>query len=213
MATQRPSPEIVIQNLPTKSDKIRALANAGYSRTEISNIVGVRYQHVRKVLLDAGITGGLRHAIAVPQPAIPVAAAPSMTIPLSVLVEAGFSPIGKWVLSSEGGVTFEGKAPDVPGTYAFALDDVIVYVGVTLRSLKGRMGQYRRGYPRQRTSFRINGLIRATLQAGKPLKVLIAMPKNSEWNGLPVNTAAGLEVALIQAIRPEWNKQIGKQVK
>lgn len=86
------------------------------------------------------------------------------------------------------------------------------YVGVTLRSLQGRMGQYRRGYPRQRTSFRINGLIRATLQAGKSLKIVVATPKNSEWNGLPVNTAAGLEVALIQAIRPEWNKQLGKSV-
>jgi len=25
------------------------------------------------------------------------------------------------------------------------------------------------------------------------------------WNGLPVNTAAGLEAGLIRLIRPEWN--------
>lgn len=210
--TQRPSPEIVIQNLPTKSDKIRGLAKAGYSRTEIRDILGISYQHVRNVLLGSGITDGRRPEVAVPQPTIPVPVLPSIAMPVSALLDAGFSLIGEWVLLSDGNIMVEGRAPDVPGTYAFTLSELVVYVGVTLRSLQGRMGQYRRGYPRQRTSFRINGLIRATLQAGKSLKIVVATPKDSEWNGLPVNTAAGLEVALIQAIRPEWNKQLGKSV-
>ncbi len=35
----------------TKSDKIRALSRAGYSRAEIANFLGIRYQHVRNVLV------------------------------------------------------------------------------------------------------------------------------------------------------------------
>lgn len=36
----------------TKSAKIRALAKAGYSRSEIANFIGCRYQFVRNVLVD-----------------------------------------------------------------------------------------------------------------------------------------------------------------
>jgi hypothetical protein len=31
------------------------------------------------------------------------------------------------------------------------------------------------------------------------------MPPALEWEGLPVNTAAGLEAGLIDFIRPAWN--------
>jgi hypothetical protein len=37
------------------------------------------------------------------------------------------------------------------------------------------------------------------------VKVLVATPEPQEWQELPVNTAAGLEVGLIQMIRPAWN--------
>lgn len=36
----------------TKSDKIRALSKAGYSRAEIARFLEIRYQHVRNVLID-----------------------------------------------------------------------------------------------------------------------------------------------------------------
>jgi antitoxin component of MazEF toxin-antitoxin module len=36
----------------TKSDKIRALARAGYTRQQIADFLGIRYQHVRNVLVD-----------------------------------------------------------------------------------------------------------------------------------------------------------------
>jgi len=36
----------------TKADKIRALARAGYSRSEIARFLDIRYQHVRNVLVD-----------------------------------------------------------------------------------------------------------------------------------------------------------------
>jgi hypothetical protein len=51
----------VTSGLATKSDKIRALAKSGYSRVEIAALLDIRYQHVRKVLLNAGIATGLRN--------------------------------------------------------------------------------------------------------------------------------------------------------
>jgi hypothetical protein len=40
------------RNLTTKSDKIRALGAAGYARQAIADFLGIRYQHVRNVLVD-----------------------------------------------------------------------------------------------------------------------------------------------------------------
>jgi len=97
------------------------------------------------------------------------------------------------------------KAPSLPGVYAFIVDDVVVYVGLTLSGLKTRFDQYRRGHKGQRTSSRINGRIAQTLRDGKKVKVLVATAESSEWQELPVNTAAGLEVGLIEMIRPSWN--------
>lgn len=45
--------EDVAENLTTKSAKIRALAAAGYSRSEIAKFLGVRYQYARNVLVQA----------------------------------------------------------------------------------------------------------------------------------------------------------------
>jgi hypothetical protein len=61
---QRQPAEDIISWLATTSAKIRALAEAGYDRTEISQVLDIRYQHVRKVLLNGGITDGLRRQVA-----------------------------------------------------------------------------------------------------------------------------------------------------
>jgi hypothetical protein len=45
---QQQQPEEIIRGPSTTSAKIRALAQAGYDRTEISGQLGIRYQHVRK---------------------------------------------------------------------------------------------------------------------------------------------------------------------
>ncbi len=60
MRQERAAAEDVVHGLDTTSAKIRALAEARYDRAEIAKFLGIRYQHVRKVLLDAGITNGLR---------------------------------------------------------------------------------------------------------------------------------------------------------
>ena len=50
---RRPMAE-VIEGLTTTADKIRKLFRAGYSRTQIKEHLGIRYQHVRNVLVGSG---------------------------------------------------------------------------------------------------------------------------------------------------------------
>ena len=44
--------EELTRGLGTKSEKIRTLGSAGYSRQQIADFLRIRYQHVRNVLLD-----------------------------------------------------------------------------------------------------------------------------------------------------------------
>ncbi len=42
----------IAEGLPTKSAKIRALGAAGFERADIARFLGIRYQHVRNVLIQ-----------------------------------------------------------------------------------------------------------------------------------------------------------------
>lgn len=50
----RPASAVMYELGPgaTKADRIRALHREGYSRSEIAEAMGIRYQHVRNVLVD-----------------------------------------------------------------------------------------------------------------------------------------------------------------
>ena len=43
----------IASGLPTKSAKIRALDSAGFRRADIARFLGIRYQHVRNVLVQS----------------------------------------------------------------------------------------------------------------------------------------------------------------
>ena len=128
----------VPQGLTTKSDKIRALAQAGYDRTEISKILDIRYQHVRNVLLQSGFTGGLRREAEAEREPVEVDATPAPREDTSwkVLTDAGFELIGEWTQDPQTLLRLDAKAPSLPGVYAFIVDDVVVYVGLTLNALQ-----------------------------------------------------------------------------
>jgi excinuclease UvrABC nuclease subunit len=112
--------------------------------------------------------------------------------------------LGEWRLAN-GKIELDSRAPAKPGVYAFVLDGVVVYVGVTQNGLRTRINQYRQGHSGQRTSARVNGLIRQALEAGQRVAAMIAIPPALEWKGLPVDGSAGLEVGLIELIQPVWN--------
>ena len=102
----------ILRGLETTSDKIRALAHAGYLRTEIREILDIRYQHVRKVLVDAGITGGLQRTVEMERSTDVIEAQPAerKQMPLSVLLAAGFQPLGVWQIVGDN-LELSAKAP------------------------------------------------------------------------------------------------------
>jgi hypothetical protein len=206
--TDRASFAEVTSDLSTKSEKIRALARAGYSRVEIAGLLDIRYQHVRKVLFQAGIMTGLKNVeLEVERSPIVVEVSDEDNEPVNAafLISAGFSLLGNWTQPSAGEILLNAKAPNDPGVYAFVLDGAVVYVGLTQAGLKTRLDHYRRGHERQRTSRRVKELILSALAEQKRVEVLIVAPPALDWNGLPINTAAGLEMGLIKALKPIWN--------
>ena len=220
LEAQRSSPESIVGGLITKADRIRALVQAGYLRTEIASILEIRYQHVRHVLERSGISLGKTRDTGMDAILFPVgtlealvkrtsksAATAVEMFPPSKLLDAGFIRIGEWTSVSEEVFVLDTSAPREPGVYAFVVDGVIRYVGLTQRGIRGRMAHYVRGQIRQRTSARIKGRILEALAQGSRVEVLVATPEPTEWNGLPVLTAPGLEAGLIRLIRPEWNMQ------
>jgi hypothetical protein len=207
----RPSAATLIAGLTSTSEKIRALARAGYLRKEISAMLAVRYQHVRKVLVDAGIASGLRRDVEYERQPVLVDTSNEPRQPTrgDFLLDNGFRYLGEWVAMADRELQLNVRAPVDRGVYAFLLDDVVVYVGLAQRGFRTRMGHYRRGYVGQKTSARVKSLIAAALAEGKHVKVLITTPENDKWNGLPIDRGAGLEAGLIRQLQPQWN-MLGK---
>jgi hypothetical protein len=219
----RPEPEEVTAGLTTTAAKIRALAEAGYYQAEIHKLLNVRYPDIREVLIDAGLN--TRFAIGFPSTVrkgnrvgewVVVERDPILVdTPLpapddaswEILLRAGFEFIGEWTAEPESGIKLDVIAPIEPGVYSFVVNDLVMYVGLTNNSLRTRLDQYgigRLGYRTHRTDVLVMNLIARALSNGERVKIVFAMPKPLEWHGLPVSTAAGLEVALVQKIRPAW---------
>lgn len=193
--------------LVTKSDKIRALDKAGFSRADIARHLDIRYQHVRGVLVrEAG------HKPADRNPDVMIEAKdmpPRDPGPWAMerLLDAGFSLVAQCEGSGPDAFGYSALATKQPGVYAFAVDGMVMYVGLTRYGLRTRLGHYVYGHAQQRTSARIKGMILGALAEGKSVSVLVATPPQMMWNGLPVDGAAGLETGLIAALQPPWNQQ------
>lgn len=195
---------LVVEKLDTTSAKIRALLEEGYLRTEVAQFLSIRYQHVRKVAVDAGIEAGLQRGIVVLPSRKPVQRVRE-DVAIDVLVDAGFELLGAWQ-TTEAGIGISAAVPRDPGVYAFVVEGVVKYVGLTKMGFNRRMYSYQRPGSTQRTSQRINAIIVEHLGAGTVVEVYIAVPPALEWNGLPVDTASGLEAGLIEMVQPPWNK-------
>jgi hypothetical protein len=194
----------VVDGLVTTADKIRALLLEGYRRSDVARFLEVRYQHVRGVAVAAGIDGGLQRGIEVVPKSRPVAKVRGETA-VETLLDADFKLLGTWVVT-ETGIGLSTPAPKDPGVYAFVVDGLVKYVGLTKMGFHRRMYSYSKPGSTQRTSQRINDIIKEHAGAGAVVEIYLAVPPALEWNGLPINTAAGLEAGLIEMIQPEWNK-------
>jgi len=136
-----------------------------------------------------------------------------------LLRRAGFFDAGHWALDNERlhFVPVTDFIDDTLATYAFACGPAasvakrktsphtVTYVGHTNRLLTQRLANYAHPHPSQSTNVRLNGLIRAELQADVRVTVLVAWPGTRKWNALPVQLHVGLEAGLIELARPTWN--------
>ena len=108
--------------------------------------------------------------------------------------------------ATETGIGLSVPAPKEPGVYAFVIDRIVQYVGLTKSGFHKRMYNYQRPGPTQVSSQRLNAIITEHVAAGTVVEIYVAVPPALEWNGLPVHSSAGLEAGLIDMIQPPWNK-------
>lgn len=152
----------------TTSERIRSLAQDGFSVAEIARRLDIRYQHAYKVCRDAGLT---RMGAEKPSESLP-AAKPRLTA--DRLLQNGFERAGCWVVSGDVLIA----PPDLPkcgGVYAFARSETVLYVGLASRSLRQRVYFYGKPGPSQRTNIRLNESIRSAIAEGATVEVLFAL--------------------------------------
>ena len=183
-------PEEIVANLSTKSAKIRALAHAGYSRSDIARLLDIRYQHVRNVLVGNNKENS---------------SARRKKLTKQELLEREFVLIGRWEIVKDS-LKLVGKPAAEPGVYAFVISNEVVYIGSTVRTLRQRLYNYARPGPSQLTNQRLNQIIQDKLRKGMAVEVITAVPGGGEWSGLPVDPSVGLEMGLIKTYSLPWNK-------
>jgi hypothetical protein len=180
----------------SKADAIRRLATDGLSVSDIAARVGVRYQHAYNVLKRSGATATPRAVKTPTQPKPPLHA--------QTLLDTGFHRVSGWALDDTGLLILTDALSKDVGVYA-SVRTGVVYVGVATMGLAKRIYFYARPGVSQRTSLRLNDIIRRELQSAAKIDVLIAQPEDMQWHGLPVHGAAGLELGLIKAYVLPWN--------
>jgi hypothetical protein len=89
--------------------------------------------------------------------------------------------------------------------YAFAKNRIVLYVGVATMGIAKRLYFYGKPGASQRTSQRLNGILKGELLAVPFIEIYTAVPPDLEWNGLPVHGSAGLELGLIKRYALPWN--------
>lgn len=181
----------------SKADQIRALAADGMETADIARKLGIRYQHAYQVLKRSD---ALPRA---PQDAKkPLLEKPPLTI--EALISGGFVHSGTWQLAN-GALDIDRPLPKDVGVYAFSKDGQVLYVGVATMGLAKRIYFYKKPGATQRTSLRINALLRSELETFPAIEIHTAIPDDHHWNGLPVHGSAGLELGLIKKFALPWN--------
>nr|WP_246720673.1 GIY-YIG nuclease family protein [Methylocystis sp. H4A] len=182
----------------TISERIRSLSQEGLSVSQIAQLLGIRYQHAYNVLNQRTVTRGRNDDI--------TAATQTRAFLLEEnLIGGGFQRSSRWVLTKEGEIALQQPLPKEVGVYTFVKEGVAQYVGVATMGLAKRIYFYAKPGPTQRTSQRLNMIIKNELAAGSFIDIYTAAPPDLEWNGFPIHGSAGLELALIKKYALPWN--------
>lgn len=102
--------EQVTAGLKTKSDKIRALSRHGVPTAEIARHLGIRYQHARNVLIEAGLhrvadnKAGATAKTPVSFAWVDMDASGTLVVPAELLAAAGLGPGAVHVRLTDDGI-------------------------------------------------------------------------------------------------------------
>ena len=97
------------------------------------------------------------------------------------------------------------ELPKTGGLYAFVHDNRVVYVGIAVDIRRRVEGGHCRPRIPGRKPRQVTAQLHRALRRGERVHVMIATPRPKSWNGIEVNTALGLEPALIKLAQPAWN--------
>jgi hypothetical protein len=190
------------------SEKIRELAREGLSTAEIARRLGIRYQHAYGVLKGQDVVKERPNREVEHPIGASAVQKPSLTVDL--LIAGGFMFAARWVLASTGDIRPDQPLPKAVGVYAFAKNGMVLYVGVATMGIAKRLYFYSKPGVTQRTSQRINTIIKNELLTVAAIDVYIALPPDFDWNGLPIHGSAGLELGLIKKYALQWNMRSAK---
>jgi hypothetical protein len=188
------------------SADIRSLAREGLAVADIARQLGVRYQHAYNVLKAEGLLPAgpaSKFTISVASPSVLAPSKP--TLPVEKLVNSGFAFSGRWILTEAGDLSLDRPLPKALGVYTFVRDGIALYVGVATMGLAKRLYFYAKPGVSQRTSQRLNRIIKSELLEVPFIDIYTASPPDLEWNGLPIHGSAGLELGLIKKFALPWN--------
>ena len=139
-----------------------------------------------------------------PLPPEPLDSAGSAAI--DVLRQLGFEEAGHWrIRAGRPYFRLESHHQLSDVLYAFVADTAVMYVGKTATALETRMRAYRMPGPTQRTNLRVRAHMSRLLARGDTLAIWVMLHDPLTYRGFKVSLAAGLEDAVIQATRPQWN--------
>jgi hypothetical protein len=190
----------------TISDSIRKLASEGCETAEIARRLGIRYQHAYNVLKTSSPKA--RSSTESAKNPNSLLAKPALSV--ETLKAAGFVLSSRWLLSPENELAIETPLPKDVGVYAFVRGSIACYVGVATMGLAKRLYFYAKPGVTQRTSVRLNQILKGELVASPSIEIYTATPSDLEWNGLPVHGSAGLELGLIKKYDLPWNLRSAK---
>lgn len=137
---------------------------------------------------------------------------PEVVCGMDELRKIGFSEIGRWANGPTGlEFTLARHKEASPALYAFVVDDQVMYVGKTKRTLYQRMSNYLRGSGTQVTNIRVRAEITRALDEGRQVVILGFVDDNPQRLGpFKLNLAAALEDDIIDHLNPPWNGGPGR---
>jgi len=133
---------------------------------------------------------------------------------IQILADIGFKDIAQWEVVDLKKLRDLGDDAEVwrnikahkNALYAFYEGIAVLYIGKTARSIEKRFIGYRDPGKTRATNWKCHNKIRHLIGKEKTVRIMVLPDETSlQWGSFSINLAAGLEDALVEAIRPELN--------